>query len=117
MERLLVDAVTLRRLTQVDVPALVAFYNGLSAPSKRTFAPLGPITTQERCTGVAYDNVIDAGHDLVAVHEGRIMGWTFIWAPIIIFIPSLMAFVFLPFAEKIVATRFHPGGHKIEKST
>ena len=30
--------------------------------------------------------------------------WTFIWAPMIIFVPSLMAFVFLPFAEKIVAT-------------
>jgi len=80
MERSLVDAVTLRRLTQADVPALVAFYNGLSAPSKRTFAPLGPITMPERCAGVAYDNVIDAGHDLVAVHEGCIVGWTFIWA-------------------------------------
>ena len=30
--------------------------------------------------------------------------WTFIWAPMIIFVPSLMAFVFLPFAEKIAAT-------------
>jgi NADH-quinone oxidoreductase subunit H len=30
--------------------------------------------------------------------------WTFIWAPIVIFIPTLTAFAFLPFAEKIVAT-------------
>ncbi len=30
--------------------------------------------------------------------------WTYVWAPIIIFIPSLTAFAFLPFAEKIVAT-------------
>ena len=30
--------------------------------------------------------------------------WTFIWAPIVVFIPSLTIFAFLPFAEKIVAT-------------
>jgi len=30
--------------------------------------------------------------------------WTYIWAPIVVFIPSLTIFAFLPFAEKIVAT-------------
>ncbi|MCL5073068.1 MAG: NADH-quinone oxidoreductase subunit NuoH [Actinobacteria bacterium] len=30
--------------------------------------------------------------------------WTFIWAPIIVFIPTLTIFAFIPFAEKITAT-------------
>ena len=80
MQEALAQAVVIRRLTEADVSALVAFYNGLSAPSKRTFAPLGPITTLERCAAIARDNVVDAGHDLVAAYEGRLIGWTFIWA-------------------------------------
>jgi NADH-quinone oxidoreductase subunit H len=30
--------------------------------------------------------------------------WTYIWAPVIIFVPTLTIFAFLPFAEKITAT-------------
>lgn len=30
--------------------------------------------------------------------------WTFIWAPIVVFIPTLTIFAFIPFAEKITAT-------------
>ncbi len=79
MQESLADIVMLRRLTEADASALAAFYNSLSAPSKRTFAPLGPITTLERCAGVARDNLLNTGHDLVAVADGRIVGWTFIW--------------------------------------
>ncbi len=39
--------------------------------------------------------------DIIPAEADR---WPFIWAPIIIFIPSLTIFAFLPFAEKIVAT-------------
>ena len=30
--------------------------------------------------------------------------WTFIWAPIVVFIPTLTIFAFIPFAENITAT-------------
>lgn len=74
--------VTIRRLRAEDAPALVTFYNGLSTPSKRTFRPLGEKTTLEACLEVGDDNDPQTGtkHDLIAVHQGGIIGWTFIWA-------------------------------------
>lgn len=71
----------IRRITPGDAPALVAFYNQLSAPSKRTFRPLGPVTILEKCEAIIQDNADDVGtkFDLVAIHNGRIAGWGFLW--------------------------------------
>ncbi len=72
---------TIRRLTPGDEGALLTFYNGLSAASKRTFRPLGPVTLPEVCAGIVADNANGAGKkfDLVAVADGRIVGWAFLW--------------------------------------
>jgi len=70
---------TIRRITPDDAPALVAFYNQLSAPSKRTFRPLGPVTVLEKCEEIIQDNENGTKYDLVAVNGGRIIGWSFLW--------------------------------------
>ena len=82
----LLDSVVIRRLDLGDAPALVAFYNSLSQASKRTFRPLGPVTTLEKCEGIVVDNVAvaDTKFDLVAIsdgaaRDGRIVGWGFLW--------------------------------------
>ena len=64
----------------LDAGALVDFYNGLSAASKRTFRPLGATTTLEVCEGIVRDNSpgMDRRLDLVALHETRIVGWAFL---------------------------------------
>ncbi|HOU12832.1 MAG TPA: GNAT family N-acetyltransferase [Anaerolineae bacterium] len=72
---------TFRRLAPGDESALLAFYNGLSAAAKRTFRPLGPVTLPEVCAGIVADNTDGARKkfDVVAVADGRIIGWSFLW--------------------------------------
>ena len=69
----------IRRLAPGDAPALVAFYNRLSAPSKRTFRPLGPVTVPEKCAAIIRDNSAGTKFDLVAVDDRAIVGWSFLW--------------------------------------
>lgn len=71
----------IRRLAPGDEGALVAFYNQLSAASKRTFRPIGPVALPEVCVGIVADNTNGAGtkFDLVAVQNGCIVGWSFLW--------------------------------------
>jgi ribosomal protein S18 acetylase RimI-like enzyme len=70
----------IRRLEPGDADRLQAFYNGLSARSKRLFCPLGETTTVEACRAIGRDNECDQKFDLVALHEGEIAGWGFVWA-------------------------------------
>jgi GNAT superfamily N-acetyltransferase len=74
-------APTIRRLAPGDEGALVAFYNQLSTASKRTFRPIGPVALPEVCAGIVAGNALDVGtkFDLVAVNDGRIIGWSFLW--------------------------------------
>ena len=84
------DRTTIRRLQSGDAEALAAFYNGLTVASKRTFCPLGETTTRDICADVAADNaggnVAGDGskrptkYDLIALTDGRIIGWGFLWA-------------------------------------
>ncbi len=71
----------IRRLTPQDAETLARFYNGLSEESKRTFRPLGPKTTPEICREVARANRPEADEkfDLIALAEGEIIGWCFLW--------------------------------------
>jgi len=74
-------ALSIRRIGPVDATALHAFYDGLSAGSKRLFRPLGEQTTLERCCSVAVANLPDhdTQYDLVASLDGMIVGWAFLW--------------------------------------
>jgi GNAT superfamily N-acetyltransferase len=71
----------LRRLVPGDAEPLAAFYNGLSAASKRTFRPLDVTTSVERCEDIVRANVQSAPtkYDLVAVDGATIVGWSFLW--------------------------------------
>jgi ribosomal protein S18 acetylase RimI-like enzyme len=71
--------VTFRLLTAQDGAGLCGFYNGLSDASRRTFRPLGLITTIEACSTIFPANVRQEKHDLLAVHGEKIIGWGFIW--------------------------------------
>lgn len=64
-----------------DARALAQFYNKLSERSRTTFRPLGWTTTEDTCADIVQDNLPgqETKYDLVAVHEGRIVGWSFIW--------------------------------------
>jgi len=75
------SAVIVRRLGRDDGEALAAFYNGLSAESKRTFRPLGVTTMVETCNDIIQDNLAapPAKFDLVAVDGVAIVGWAFVW--------------------------------------
>lgn len=68
-----------RRLTRNDAPGLAAFYNGLSAASKRTFRPLGETTDAAVCGRIAEDNETGGKYDLVSVDADAIVGWGFLW--------------------------------------
>lgn len=76
-------AFKVRRLQVEDASALAAFYNRLSKESKRTFRPIGPITIPEKCLEIAADNgqeeSASSKYDLIAVYDGQIIGWGFIW--------------------------------------
>lgn len=69
------------RLNREDAPALAGFYNGLSEASKRTFRPLGVVTTVAVCRAIARDNApdVDQKFDLVVHDADRIIGWGFLW--------------------------------------
>jgi ribosomal protein S18 acetylase RimI-like enzyme len=71
-----------RRLQPGDAQALADFYNGLSARSIRLFRPLGESTTREVCDWVAAENLParDTRHDIVALADRRIVGWSFLCA-------------------------------------
>ena len=73
--------VILRRIQPGEGSALVEFYNGLSAPSRRTFRPLGRTTQLKDCEAIVQENrpEIDQKFDLVAVHGTQIVGWSFLW--------------------------------------
>ena len=72
--------IDIRRVDTGDASALVAFYNGLSPCSIRTFRPLGKTTTRDVCQDIVQDNVLDVVKcDFVAVDEDRIIGWSFVW--------------------------------------
>lgn len=78
---MITTGVQLQRLQPTGVPALTAFYNGLSVASKRTFRPIGEVTTDEVCARIAAENegAAPTKYDLVAWQEGKVVGWSFIW--------------------------------------
>ena len=80
-QALWIDTIIIRRIKSGDENALVEFYNGLSESSKRTFRPIGYTTTLSVCENIIKDNSpeIDQKFDLVALHETRIVGWSFLW--------------------------------------
>jgi ribosomal protein S18 acetylase RimI-like enzyme len=69
----------IRRVVARDAAGLEAFYNGLSKRSKRTFRPLGEMTTLEVCQDIVRDNQNELKLDLVAVWSDAIVGWSFVW--------------------------------------
>lgn len=71
----------IRRLAPGDAEALVAFYNGLSEASKRTFRPLDVMTSVETCAGIVHANTqaVPTKYDLVGADGARIVGWCFLW--------------------------------------
>jgi putative acetyltransferase len=73
--------IIIRRIRPGDADALVAFYNGLSARSKRTFRPLDHVATWDTCEEIVRDNELEPEKkfDLIALHEDRIVGWSFVW--------------------------------------
>lgn len=72
--------VVLRPLQEGDAPALLAFYNGLSRASIRTFRPLGEATTLEVCERIVAENdpARRLRYDFVACDEDAIIGWGFL---------------------------------------
>ena len=70
----------LRALAQNDAPALLAFYNGLSSASIRTFRPLGSKTSLSVCQQIVAENAAPSPSrfDLVACEQGAMVGWSFI---------------------------------------
>ncbi|MDP6380131.1 MAG: GNAT family N-acetyltransferase [Phycisphaerae bacterium] len=71
----------LRQVRPEDAGALAEFYNGLSKGSKRTFRPLGEVTTLSACEDIIRDNAPETGDkfDLVALDGTQIAGWGFLW--------------------------------------
>lgn len=69
--------ITLRPLVAGDAPALLAFYNGLSNTTIRTFRPLREKTTLSHCEKVIQANLCEPPqrHDLAAWHETVMVGW------------------------------------------
>jgi ribosomal protein S18 acetylase RimI-like enzyme len=72
--------ITLRPLTALDAPALLAFYNGLSPASIRTFRPLGLKTTLDVCEKIVADASAPAAarYDLGAWQGDTMVGWGFV---------------------------------------
>lgn len=72
-------SVSIRQLTGGDAIALASFYNGLSEESIRTFRPLGTATTECICRGIGNENDSGTKCDMIAIAEGSIIAWCFIW--------------------------------------
>lgn len=75
------SAYDLRQLQAGDAPALLAFYNGLSPASIRTFRPLREKTTLAVCAELVEANQHNSGQrlDWVAWHANAIVGWVFVY--------------------------------------
>lgn len=73
--------IIVRQLTVGDTAALADFYNELSTASKRTFRPIDVTTTTGVCAEIVACNVMTppTKYDLVAVRDGTIIGWSFLW--------------------------------------
>lgn len=71
----------LRQVRPEDAGALAEFYNGLSKGAKKTFRPLGEMTTLSACEDIIRDNAPEMGDkfDLVALDGIQITGWGFLW--------------------------------------
>jgi len=74
--------IEIRQIQTGDAVALAAFYNNLSAPSKRLFKPCGLTVTVERCRRIVRENQPEIGkkYDAVALLEKHIIGWSFLWS-------------------------------------
>jgi ribosomal protein S18 acetylase RimI-like enzyme len=70
----------IRPLRDGDAPALLAFYNGLSRASIRTFRPLREQTTREVCEAIVRDHTapLATRYDLAAFCDRTIIGWAFL---------------------------------------
>jgi GNAT superfamily N-acetyltransferase len=70
----------IRPLSSQNTPALMAFYNGLSRATIRTFRPLGDQASLEVCQRIVADNNLSPAprFDLVACVGEEIFGWAFI---------------------------------------
>ncbi len=75
------DDIDIRPIGPEDAQALAAFYNGLAVASKRTFHPLGDVTTLEACDAVIAENApgVNKKYDAVAWANRQIVGWSFLW--------------------------------------
>jgi GNAT superfamily N-acetyltransferase len=78
------SGLVIQRLQVTDAALLAAFYNRLSQESKRTFRPIGPITTPEKCAEIAAENAqnntaLSPKYDLIAIYLGEVIGWSFLW--------------------------------------
>lgn len=75
------SACDLRQLQAGDAPALLAFYNGLSPATIRTFRPLREKTTLAVCEEIVEANENNRGQrlDWVAWHARAIVGWVFLY--------------------------------------
>lgn len=73
-------AITLRPLSALDAPALLAFYNGLSPASIRTFRPLGLTTMLDACEKIVADTTAPAAtrYDLGAWQDDTMVGWGYV---------------------------------------
>lgn len=69
-----------RSIGDRDPAALLAFYNGLSAATTRTFRPLGLKASLDVCQRIAAQNTSaePSRFDLVACEDDVIVGWSFI---------------------------------------
>lgn len=70
----------LRQLQADDAPALLAFYNGLSAATIHTFRPLREKTTVAVCQEIVQANTAlpASRFDLAAWQGGQMVGWAFL---------------------------------------
>ncbi|MEI7436294.1 MAG: GNAT family N-acetyltransferase [bacterium] len=71
----------IRRIEPGDAEYLTNFYNGLGHEVIKRFRPLGWTATTEACENVVAGNtaVPEYRFDLLALREGRIVGWCFMW--------------------------------------
>jgi ribosomal protein S18 acetylase RimI-like enzyme len=74
------ETLPIRRIGPGDAPALMAFYNGLSEASIRTFRPLGLSTDLARCEVIVHENTPEAGKrfGLVAMGGSAVVAWGFL---------------------------------------
>jgi GNAT superfamily N-acetyltransferase len=70
----------IRRLASGDAEALLRFYNGMSASSKRLFHPLGDQTDPDTCREIVEANMPAAPerYDLIVTCRNNVVGWCFL---------------------------------------